>query len=315
LGIGGAGGEHPNYRIDTATGETLQPLRLPEEIDRMLTAAGALWTADNESGMRDRGQRASNGKGEVRLSDRLRELGERFAIYGDRLVGYAKVNANYPETRIVGIELQSGAKSWEMAASEEPPVKLANVLFCDEEIVVLRQRLAGGSGGRGGCDLVSVQPRTGEQRVLATLPSNAEIAGAGGFDTSVRWRLPVVVALTPGDSAASSTRIDCVDLKSRRTWMRSILMRLNIEWPTAPAVGQDVIGIAYTTFRPGSNQPQHEIRFFRRDNGEYAVESAFALDGRPRALATTNSSFFALTGSTMQDVKVRRFYSLPETAK
>ena len=124
-------------------------------------------------------------------------------------------------------------------------------------MVVFRQNIADNRNTKNISDLVSLDPRTGDTRVLVTIPAagrQIDLPGAAP-DTAVSWRVPVVVTLTSSDSGSgNSTRIDCVDLKSRRTWMRSIPVKMYLTQPTAPAAGNEVVALAYTFVAGGTRR-------------------------------------------------------------
>jgi hypothetical protein len=79
-----------------------------------------------------------------------------------------------------------------------------------------------------------------------------------------------------------------------------------------PAIGNNVIGIAYSTTparSSGTTPSQHELRLLRRDTGDYAADLAFPLnDGKPLGFVLTDSSFFAMSGQPLYRASIRRFF-------
>lgn len=314
----GLGAREPRAiaRFDVLTGDVKPPVPSNAALDRLLTDL-ASWARPSESKGRERSSQAPAPR-EISFVDRLREARDWFALYDDVLVWFARDKSDVHLSKLAGLRLPTrtdrvGEDSpWELAASRNPKTRLSHVLFTPREIVVLRQRGDGTrtDAGRTLTEVLLVAPASGEATVVATVPHGAQLAGAVDWDRARRWLASGLVTYTT-ESGAASTRFDFVDFSGRRSWMRSIPARVSDV--ASPAIGRTIVGIAYSltpSKGAGSAAAQHEVRFLRRESGEYAAEMAYPLiDGKPLGFAVTDSSFLLLSGYPLERVNLRRFFS------
>jgi hypothetical protein len=311
----GLGAREPRVklRFDTLTGDVKSAVPSAASLDKQL-ADLSQWRRDYESASQKRGDRGGQFR-DLAITDRMREFREWFSLYNGVLVYFVKHQADAYQSRIVGLHLGDGSggdapKTWELAASKTPKTRLGNVLFAPNDVLVLRQSGDGGTT-QDKMEVLRLDPATGEATQVALVPFGAQLAGAE-WDTPLRWNQPGLLTFT-AESGAASTRLDFVDLQNRRAWSRSIPIRLSlVERPPMPAIGNNVIGIAYSTTparSSGTTPSQHELRLLRRDTGDYAADLAFPLnDGKPLGFVLTDSSFFAMSGQPLYRASIRRFF-------
>jgi outer membrane protein assembly factor BamB/tetratricopeptide (TPR) repeat protein len=242
------------------------------------------------------------------IMDRRRAALERFRIYDRKLI-YCLPGIQ--EGSLVAFDLdRDGRPAWSLPLDARKD-RLCYGLFTPTQILVFKTTDQPNTpDGR----LISVNPRTGEQRVVAELPKSAAFAGMLRFDDVRYWGLPVVVTYTSEETRSDGTpltRVDVIDLESSRHWTKSIPVRLlssNLTAP-APGVGKDLIAIAYSCAGPSKGPPLGEMRIFRRDSGEYAVDRAFALSSNPVGVRTTDNSFAVVVASSKLDARIHVFQS------
>lgn len=295
------GGSTPRtmLRFDAVSGANLPSFALPKSLDDLLTNYPRYINESEKSQV----ETLSNSKS-ITLDDKNREVSERFQIYGNRLV-FARVGN---PAFISSIDLTNGTSPWTLSPGKDQ--RFNYILFADDQFYIFKIPTTNSRGATEG-EFLAITPSTGESRVLARVPASAQLAtGSRAFDGCVRWTLPIIVAYTAESggraNASPSTRMDMIELASGRRWSQSLPARLETA-QAAPAVSETNIVVAYSCTPLAQSQPQYEMRIFRRDSGEYAVDRAFALRGRPISVVTTPNAFAVLTREPQQkSVRLQR---------
>lgn len=295
------------YHFDLITGEKLPAFELPREVlDLLGTYPGKISRLEQQ-------QLAIKGRNNsVILEERNREYSDLHKIYNSQLL----IVRTGTKSSLLSLQIKDGQTAWKLAPNEQQ--RFHSILLGDNEIYILVtpsetiRRVAD-------AEFWAVNPANGETRVLAKLPPNARIAGIRGYDSSVRWRLPMVITYSDEpvkkNTNNRSTRIDGIELASGKNWTRSIPVLVDSSnAPAAPAIGESLVAIAYTI--PSMNT-QYEMRIFRRDTGEYAVDRTFELFGRPLGLVATSASFAVLAGQPRSSVRMHTIqnHTIPKEKK
>ncbi|MBI3820760.1 MAG: PQQ-binding-like beta-propeller repeat protein [Planctomycetes bacterium] len=299
------GGDAPRkmVRFDLATGARLDTFRMPEALETLL---GKHLKSVTESEKTEKTQRTRRSGP---IQDRIRELAQLYQIYDNKLL-FARPGS---DGFVSALDLATGSIAWTSKPVENTRMK--SILFANNEVLVLKEY----NNASAGEELVSLDAQTGDPRILMKLPSNANIAGIPAYDACARWREPMVVALTSssvrGNVRVASTRIDALDLATGRTWTSTMPVRVRaIEPQTLPGIGAETVAIAYS-YESDMTDPLNEMRIFKRDTGNYAIDRAFALPGRPFGIVTTDSSFAVLAPKAQQpdDVQLLRLQTAQST--
>lgn len=285
-------------RFQLATGEPLPPLAAPPDLVELLTKGfdGANNTEKAQLDLyKSSGRRVDN------ITDSHVEFSHRFRLYKKRLVYYL---GDVGRGGFVSLA-SDGTPAWKI--QEQPGQTFATVLMAPESIYVLRMQRDERAGAPA--ELIQIDPASGAERVVARVPKNAHICGTDSRMRSVHtWTDSVVVTHTGEPAQASGdpvTRFDLVELETGRTWSRTVPVRLVRNTP-APAIGKDLIAIAYSFRSKLQTQDQNEMRIFRRESGEYAVERAYALHGAPVGLVTTATTLAVFAGTAGNDIRYLR---------
>ncbi|MFN0206094.1 MAG: PQQ-binding-like beta-propeller repeat protein [Planctomycetota bacterium] len=294
-------------RYQIATGERIGEVVMEKNLASWIEGLSRS-AAESESVQLKNSASGSDSSRQV-YEDKHRSFSERFRLYGGNLV-FTRPGSNNGLLTSFDLD-RDGAAAWSLRI--ESTERINSVLFARDEIYVFKT-FEGKKEERRDGKLLAISPRTGESRVLTDIPNNAIIAGLARFDDYKYWNLPVIVALT-GESAkadgTASTRIDVVELPSGRKWSKSIPVHLaaSTENVPAPGVGKDLIAIGYSCVVHAKNQSQNELRIFRRDTGEYAIDRAFALHGKPIGIRTTPKSFAIVARASQRDTRLHRYQS------
>ncbi len=223
----------------------------------------------------------------------------RTRLYENRLV-----YSDYPLTRTIALDLsQGGRETWRVSADpSDGRSRLGAVLYGPDRVYAVRLHVTPDRREEG--QLLSVDPTSGRTTLVTRMTGGTRLAGVG-WDDAIPWYDPMLLLLS---SEGEFTRVDAIELAKGRAWTQSLRATLDRPDIPAPAVGRDLLALAYVSRQ--KNVQLYEIQIFDRSTGRLTESRTFGIPRTPGsafALLPTPGAFVVAAGKPGRDTRIHRF--------